>query len=208
MVLTVDKGVAMVVMVRKEYQEKVENLLPSTAYNTIPADPTNKIKMQLIQKLRRLKMETNMDEGVYRTMYPNSCTAPKFYGLPKIHKTGTSHRPIVSSRGSVTCGMAKVIAKVLKPLVGKLPHHIQSTSDFVSKVWEVTLLPGECLSSYNFTALFTSVPIDPALNIITDLLEKDETLSNRCVIPVQSIIELLRFCLHNTYFSFQNNFHE
>ena len=98
--------------------------------------------------------------------------------------------------------------KVLKALVGKSPHHIQSTSDFVSKVREVTLLPGECLSSYNVTALFTSAPIDPALNIISDLLEKDETLSNRCVLPVQSITELLGFCLHTTYFSFQNKFYE
>ena len=89
-----------------------------------------------------------------------------------------------------------------------MPHHIQSTSDFVSKVREVKFLPGECLSSYNVTALFKTVPIDPALNIIRDLLEKDETLSNRCVLPVQSIIELLGFCLHNTYFSLQNKFYE
>ena len=65
MVFTVDKGVAMVVMDRKEYQEKVENLLASTAYKTIPADPINKIKVQLIQKLRRLKRQTNMDECMY-----------------------------------------------------------------------------------------------------------------------------------------------
>ena len=108
-------------------------------------------------------------------MYPTGCTAPKFYGLPKIHKTDTLLRPIVSNRGSVTYGVAKVIAKVLKPLVGKLPHHIQSTSDFVSEVREVTLLPVECFSSYDVTALFTSVPIDPALKMIRDLLEKDET---------------------------------
>ena len=75
--------------------------------------------------------------------------------------------------------MAKVMAKVLKPLVGKLPHHIQSTSDFVNRVSEVTLHPGECLSSYYVTALFTSVPIDPVLNIIQDLLEQHKTLCNR-----------------------------
>ena len=104
--------------------------------------------------------------------------------------------------------MAKVIAKVLKTLVGKLPHHIQSTRDFVSKVREVTLLPGECLSSYDVTALFTSVPIDAALNIIKDLFEQDDTLSNRTVLSVQNIIEPLGFCLHNTYFYFQNKFYE
>ena len=117
-------------------------------------------------------------------------------------------RPIVSSRRLVTYEVAKVIAEVLKPLVGKWPHHIQSTSDFVSKVREVTLLPGECLSSYNVTALFTSVLIDLALNIIKDLLEQDDTLCNRIVLSVQNIIELLGFCLHNTHFSFQNKFYE
>ena len=122
-------------------------------------------------------METNMEEGMYRTKYPNGCTAPKFYGLPKIHKTSTP-RPIISSRGSVTYRVAKVIAKIFKPLVGKLPHHIQSTRDFVSKIREVTLLPGEFLSSYDVTALFTSVPIDPVLNIIKNMLEQDDTLSN------------------------------
>ena len=94
--------------------------------------------------------------------------------------------------------MAKVIAKVLKPLIGKLPLHIQSTNDFVSMVREVSLLSGECLNSYNVTALFTSVPIDPALNIIKDLSEKDETSSNRSVLSVQKIIELSGFCLPNT----------
>ena len=176
MVLTADKGVAMVVMDRKDYMEKEESLLAQLAYRTIDADPTNKLKVKLIPTLKRIKKETDMGEGMNRTMYPTSCTAPMFYGLQKIHKTGTPIRPIVSTRSSVTYGVAKVMAKVLKPLVGKLPHHIQSTSNFVSKVREVTLLPRECLSSYNVTELFTSVPIDPALNIIKDLLEQDETV--------------------------------
>ena len=62
--------------------------------------------------------------------------------------------------------------------------------------------------SYDVTTLFTSVPIDQVLNIIKDLLEKDVNLSNRTVLSVQKIIELLGFCLHNTYFSFQNTFYE
>ena len=88
-------------------------------------------------------------------------------------------------------GVEKVIANILKPLVGKSPHHIQSTSDFVNKVREITLLPAKCLTSYDVTALFTYVPIDPALHIIKDLMEKDDNLSNRIVLLVQNIIELL-----------------
>ena len=193
-------------MDRKEYQDKVEGVLTTTAYRTICTDPTNRLKAQLIQKLRRIKRETYMDEGMYRTMYLTGCTAPKFYGLPKLHKTGNPLRSKVSSRGYVTYGVAKVIAKVLQPLVGKSPHHIQSTSDFV-RLGRFTLLSGEYLSSYNVTTLFTFSSIDSAFNIIKDLLEKDDTLSNRSVLSVQNIIQLLGFCLHNTYF-FQNKFYE
>ena len=97
---------------------------------------------------------------------------------------------------------------MLKPLVGKSSHHIQSTSDFVNWAKGLTLQLGECLTSYDVTLLFTSVPIDPALNIIKDLLEKDEKFNDRPVLSVQDIIELLGFFLHNSYFSFQNKFYE
>ena len=41
MVLTSDKGVAMVIMDRKEYMHKVEGLLAQTGYKTISSNPTN-----------------------------------------------------------------------------------------------------------------------------------------------------------------------
>ena len=58
------------------------------------------------------------------------------------------------------------------------------------------------------SALFTSVPIDPALKMIKDLLVKDPTLKDRAVIGIDDIILLLEFCLKNTYFSFQGQFFE
>ena len=131
-----------------------------------------------------------------------------FYGLPKIHKPNTPLRPIVSSCGSVTYGLAKELAKILKPLVGKSPHHINSTCNFVEQVKHITLESGECLSSYDVSALFTSVPVDPALNITKDLLEKYHTIKERTVLAVSDIILLLEFCLKNTYFSFKGQFYE
>ena len=58
------------------------------------------------------------------------------------------------------------------------------------------------------SALFTSVPVDPALNIIKDLLEKDHTLKDRTVLAGSDILLLLEFCLKNTYLSFQDQFYE
>ena len=114
----------------------------------------------------------------------------------------------MSSKGSVTYGVAKVLTKIIEPLVGKSPHHIHSTQDFVDQANKVILLPGECLSSYYVTALFTLLQVEPALGISKDLLEKDNTPKERTVLLVKDIILLLEFCLHNTYFSFQGQFYE
>ena len=78
----------------------------------------------------------------------------------------------------------------------------------MEQVKQIKLEPGECLSSYDVSPLFTSVLIDPALNIIKDLLDKDTTLKERTVMEVSDIILLLEFCLKNTYLSFQDQFYE
>ena len=94
------------------------------------------------------------------------------------------------SCGSVTYGVVKELAEILKPLVSKSPHHIHSTQDFVQQAKHITLAHGECLSSYDVSTLFTSIPVDPSLNIIKDLLEKDHTLKERTVMEVSDIVLL------------------
>ena len=143
--------------------------------------------------LRKVKNQTGLDNNTYETMYPMSCSTPKFYGLPKIHNPDIPLKPIVSSHGSVTYGVVR---------------HIHSIQDFVEQANKVTLLPGECLSSYDVTALFTLDPIDPALGIIKDLLEKSNTLKEGTVLPVKDKVLLLEFCLKNDSFSFQGQFYE
>ena len=54
-ILTVDKGVVMVLMDREDYINRAKDLLVQPAYRAIPADPTNRIKAQLMTKLRRIK---------------------------------------------------------------------------------------------------------------------------------------------------------
>ena len=58
----------------------MKNLLVQPADSTTDRDPTNKLKVQLILKLRRIKRETNMDAGMYNTMNPTSCILPSFMG--------------------------------------------------------------------------------------------------------------------------------
>ena len=86
MVLTADKGVALVVMDTAEYKKKAEDLLQQPTYKPIPTDPTSKYKTKIINMLKSIKAEGGISEAVYKKLYPTGAGSPKFYGLPKIHK--------------------------------------------------------------------------------------------------------------------------
>ena len=118
LILTADKGVALVVIDKQEYVKKVEDLLQESSYKKIADDPTAKQKNKLINILKNIKTDGGLKDELYRRLYPTGAGSPKFYGLPKIHKPGIPLRPIISSIGTVTYNTAKELARILKPLVG------------------------------------------------------------------------------------------
>ena len=198
----------MVVMDRDDYHQKAKALLQESAYQPIPNDPTNKYKTKLIALLKSIKTEGGINESTYRRFYPTGAGCPKFYGLPKIHKEGTPLRPIVSSIGAVTYSTSKELARILKPLVGKSPHHICNNQDFIQHLKGITLGPDEVMVSYDVRALFTSVPIQPALEVIEKLLKEDQDLQKRTTMSTKHIMDLLEFCLRSTYFTRRGKFYE
>ena len=52
---------------------------------------------------------------------------------------------------------------------------------------------GECITSYDVVALFTSIPIPSALEVMKKKLEEDTELQKRTILPVDNILELLAF---------------
>ena len=208
LILTADKGVCMVVMDKEDYIKKSEDLLHQTAHKELTADPTTKYKNRLISLLKTIKAERGINNTTYKRLYPTGAGSLKYYGLPKIHKTGVLLRPIISSWGSATYETAKELAKILKPLGGRYPQHVQNNKDFLESIKNIKLKPDECIMAYDVSALFTSIPIEPAINIIEKHLKEDTDLHNRTSMTVQHIISLLKFCLNNSYLSFQGRSYE
>ena len=207
-ILTADKGVVMVVLNKEDYIKKAKHLLNQPTYKKMSEDPTSKQKARLIKLLKNIKAEGGISEEKYKKMYPTGAGAPKFYGLPKIHKQDTPLRPIVSCRGTVSYNTAKELARILKPLVGMSTHHLQNTKEFIQQLKEVKLQQDETIISYDVKALFTSVPIQPVLNIIKNKLENDQQLQQRTSMSVSQITSLLEYCLRSTYFLFQGEYYE
>ena len=208
MVLTADKGVSLVIMDTTDYKKKAEELLRQPTYQPIPTDPTSKYKNKLINMLKSIRAEGGISEAVYKKLYPTGAGSPKFYGLPKIHKEGVPLRPIVSSIGAVTYYTSKELARILKPLVGRSPYHIQNSQDFIQQIQDIQLQPNQSMVSFDVKELFTPVPIQPAITIIKKLLEEDQSLQQRTTMSVNNITCLLEFCLKSTYFTYQRQHFE
>ena len=79
----------------------------------------------------------------------------------------------------MTYGVAKELAGIIRPLVGQSQHHLRNTKHFTDKIQQVKLQPGQLISSYDVKALFTSVPVDPAINIVKQRLTQDPTFPQR-----------------------------
>ena len=162
----------------------------------------------MISILKNIKPEGELNEETYRRLYPTGAVSPKFHGLPKIHKPDIPLRPMISSTGTATYKTAKELTRILKPLVGMSAHHVQKNRDFVEQLKDVRLKQEECIISYDVTGLFTSVPIQPVVNIIQQRLANDKQLHQRTTMSINHIISLLEFCLRSTSFVFQGQYYQ
>ena len=78
----------------------------------------------------------HIDDRTRHYLTPQFSTPPQMYGLPKIHKEGVPLRPIVLSIGSPTYKLAKEMAKILTPLVGKTETSVKDATEFVQWIKE------------------------------------------------------------------------
>ena len=87
MVLTADKGVAMVIMEKQDYTKKIKASLRDTnTYKVFNKDPMSRLKHKLIQTPKDIKQSGGISDSKYRKLYPTSVFPPKFYGSPKYTK--------------------------------------------------------------------------------------------------------------------------
>ena len=195
----------MVVLDKQVYITKAQDLLAQRdTYRSITLYPTNKHKNKLINLLWIIKAQGGLGNSTYKRL-SNKCR-PQNSMASKIHKKSTLPTPIGSSRGVITCGVAKELASILSLLVGHSPIHIRNTKHFVDYKKCIRLKQGECISSYDVKTLFTYVPVYPAILFIKHKLQQDSQLCGRTSMCIQHITTLLELCLKHTDF-FQEKYY-
>ena len=78
-------------------------------------------------------------------------------------------RPIVSACGAATYQLAKFLTKILKRYTGITPTFVKDSKCFSEYLRTVHIGKDEELVSFNISALFTSIPVPTALDVINHL---------------------------------------
>ena len=148
----------------------------------------------------------------------NSSPPARFYGLPKIHKANFPMRPIVSACGTSTYNLAKYLTKILKVYVGHSFSSVKDSKDLTDKLQSIKLQDNEEVVSFDVSALFTSIPVNQALDVTNQLIIQHQTDMDFKYkvgkawyevadhLDREDVMALLKVVLNNCVFSFQGKF--
>lgn len=185
LVLRADKGNATVVMDSNDYEGKIRSLLgDSHVYKPVAYNPTARVTRRIRAVVRDFR--DLFDEDVFERLYkPKIVLPPRLYGLPKVHKTSVPLRPIVSQISSPTYDLAKHVASVLQPLVGKTFSFVKDSRHFIDILKGVKLEPEEIMVSFDVESLFTNVPLKECFEVIRGKLsDKDMSESYMVLLKI------------------------
>ena len=223
-IIRADKGNCTVVMNKTDYHNQVQEMLQDqNVYMPVTdkrRNPTSKTELELQRKFSDLKKLGNLSETEYWKLRPSDSTPASFYGLPKIHKvelkqmdnhftlpenteTRIPLRPINSCIGTPTYELSKYLASLLKHLVNETEYSVKNAKQFAEFVSNQEVADDELIVSFDVVSLFTSIPIDMAIDVIQQKLEGSDDWRNHTQLTKGQILDLLSFLLHNSYFVFE-----
>ena len=199
-ILSADKVRVTVVMDKTDYYDKMDTLVnDKQTYEELKRDPTPSLQRKLNSKLLDLKKTNVLDIQRYNRLRCRVPQPPKLYGLPKLHKPNIPMRPIVSFCGSPTSELSRYLTTIPKPLTNESRHKLQSTETFIDAIKTVQI-PDDCkLVSFDVKSLFTSIPLQLALDCTATAIENSTT---KLPLPTDYLMDLLNLCLPSTYFQY------
>ena len=148
----------MVVMDKSSYIDKCMALLQDTNVYQPCRDLTGQIHRQVQATLCKLKAKHGKD-----------------HQWVHIHKANYPMHPIVSAYGTSTYNSAKYLTKILEVYVGHSSSFVKDSKDLTDKLQSIKLQDNEELVSFDVSALFTSIPVNQALDVIKQLIIQHQT---------------------------------
>lgn len=199
-----DKGRGVVVMDKTDYVEKMNNILSDTSKfvknNSDIFKETVRIEDKVNRFIDKLSKDKIIDADFKKTLRATGSRPGTMYGSPKVHKTGTPLRPVLSTIGTANYKLSKYLVQLLSPVVGN-EYSIKDSFHFVTDISN-TVNSNYIMASFDVVSLFANIPIEESINIILDLVFENSNLYEGY--DRKTFKKLLELCTRDNVFLFNN----
>lgn len=136
---------------------------------------------------------------------------PTLWGIPKIHKSPWKIRPIVPCHSNIQAPLAKIVSKLLGPLVRKQPYVTIGTKDLVIAL--NSTLKGRkpkhrwWICTGDVVAFYPSIPSDDAITISAQVWS-DHAVEEGKLSPleIQTYLDMIKDVNDNLVFQYQGQY--
>jgi len=178
-----------------------ELLIDKDTYCVVKKNPIKNIENKLNSLLKEWLQHNYITKQQYYKFRSSDSILPKAYGLPKIHKINTPFRIIVSSVNTALYQLAAYFHKVISESIGDATSHITSSFELHELICERQVPQNDVLISFDVISLFTNVPIDLALDGISN---RWTSIKRNTKISKSDFLYTIEFVLSSSFFTFNN----
>lgn len=188
-----DKGSISIIMPKREYIQKMDNLLSDcTVYDSIKTSSHNGHSIRNEILLKQLA-ETG---AISPEQIPDIVNAEQrianIYGLIKLHKDDKPLRPVVNTRQTPGYQIAKIITHTLGTARDIHKYNIRNSTDLITRINRIQLEPTDFLATIDISNMFTNINTEAAIRSVTKRHREAKITSN---IPLKLIIDCIRFVI-------------
>lgn len=130
---------------------------------------------------------------------------PIFYGLPKVHKTPMSLRPVVSTHSSLLSVFSVWLDYKMKDLLHLVKSYLKDSYSLIQELKEFKLPDSTLLFTADAKSMYTNIDSASGVSALQELI-----YTNRKLIPTEFPIELflqiLKVVMDNNIFSFADSY--
>ena len=157
--------------------------------------------------LNKLVKEVVPNE-IAKTVLAKGSNLTHLYGLPKTHKPQLAMRPILSAVGTYNYKLAKWLDEKLKPLwINR--HTISNILELAEDLATSKVNENTFMASYDVTALFTNIPVDETIDILTAKAFQNNWFNVTHNLNItRSQLKLLKMTAKNQLFQFNGQLYE
>ena len=145
---------------------------------------------------------------MYYFLKPTDLSTPKFYGQPKIYKSGVPIHNIVLNSSSPLYNLNKYIANILKAFVKNKNNNVKNSITFFNSIRNVPIEDDEILTSSDVTFFYTNIPKTDMLNIIKYYVNNGDQFTRKKAIPQDKFLHLVNLVLTIIWYTFNSQFYQ